>query len=298
MNSVFHQILSTSLTLIQVIEYYEQKAEDMRQGERDEDFHCKNGSFTDLINHGGILGHATTIYTVRVLQMFKEVFFKGLGMNCIEVEKDETRLLYELNKPSSKRVLKVKFDKSDFSISCTCKLFETLGLLCRHALRVLLVNNVNQIPVQYITHRWTKNARKRVTCEPIDSHSADEKSSRLLRFSELNHLGLNVFDKGAFTAEGTKIAKMKLMEALELIENDLGSTTNDVAIELHADENKVADPPCVKKKGLTNARIKSQLEKKKRKKTKSAIPSNMAQKKRGETMEKQTIPKPEAFGKN
>ncbi|GLU15039.1 hypothetical protein SLE2022_315690 [Rubroshorea leprosula] len=51
MNSVFHQILSTSLTLIQVIEYYEQKAEDMHQGERDEDFRCKNGSFVNLISH-------------------------------------------------------------------------------------------------------------------------------------------------------------------------------------------------------------------------------------------------------
>ncbi|GLT29122.1 hypothetical protein SLA2020_040080 [Shorea laevis] len=180
--------------------------------------------------------------------MFKEEFSKGLGLNCVEVEKDGTKLLYELDKSCSKRVLKVEFDKSDFSISCTCKLFKTLGLLCRHALRVLVVNNVNKILVQYIMQRWTKNAKKGVVYEPVNSTYDNEKSACLLHFSELNHLGHSVFDKGSFTIEGTKIVKMKLMEVLELIEKDLESSTEVAATEMHVDDNQVVLDPHVSEK--------------------------------------------------
>nr|CAD1840595.1 unnamed protein product [Ananas comosus var. bracteatus] len=282
-NSVFHQIFGTSLPLIQVIECYEKKAEDMRQGERDEDFHCKNGAPKSVISYGGILENAANVYTIKLFAMFKEEFLEGVGLNCIEVNVEQKLVTYTLNKPSEKKAFFVKFDTSDFNISCSCKLFESLGLLCRHSLRVLLVNNVNAIPTQYILHRWTKDAKKRLMCHTTESSNKDEKSARALRLSELNHLGHNIFDKGSLTVEGTKIVKDKLMETLELLEKSFGSLNTSENLkgksvcnsairfvnDTHSsDENmQVLDPPCVRKKGLTNARIKSQLEKKvKRKK--------------------------------
>ena len=55
------------------------------------------------------------------------------------------------------------FNQSNLIICCDCKLFETLGLLCCHDLRVFLMNNVNMIPDKYISCRWRRDAKKRLT---------------------------------------------------------------------------------------------------------------------------------------
>ena len=39
-NSVFHQIMKTSMPLIEVIKFYEENAAQMRQDEINEDFRC------------------------------------------------------------------------------------------------------------------------------------------------------------------------------------------------------------------------------------------------------------------
>lgn len=281
MNNVFHQVLGTSLTVTQVVEYYEEKVEYIRQKERDDDFNCKNGSLGEFISHGGLLGHAASIYTLSAFPMFKKQYLIMRGLSCNLTKKEGVVHVYEVQKPQGRRVKLVKFDQSNSTVVCSCKLFETLGILCRHALRVLFINNVNEIPAQYIMRRWTKEAKKGAQNFPTTSSSMGGKPSRLLRFSELNHLCLNISDKASLLVETTKVAKMKLMELLELIEKDVGSQNLveemsqivDVdAVELLPEENQnqnmvVLDPPYVRPKGVTNARIKSQLEKKNKKKT-------------------------------
>nr|CAD1843587.1 unnamed protein product [Ananas comosus var. bracteatus] len=221
-NSIFHQLLGTTLPPIKVIEFYELKSEEMRQVEQDENLLCNEGSFGNVFTHG-ILGHAASVYTRRLFEMFKEEFHEGLWMSCIEAGCEGSVVMYELNKSGEKKVLLVKFDKADSTIFCSCKLFETVGLFCSHALRVLLVNNVNEIPLHYIMHRWTKDARKRAIMSfSTESLSKEGKSARALRLSELNHIGHYVFDKGSLTARGERIVKERLIEALDLIEKEFG----------------------------------------------------------------------------
>ena len=44
-------------------------------------------------------------------------------------------------------------------VSCSCKLFGYLGILCRHALKIFDVMNIKEtIPSHYILKRWTKGA--------------------------------------------------------------------------------------------------------------------------------------------
>jgi hypothetical protein len=38
--------------------------------------------------------------------------------------------------------------------------YDAIGLLCKHALRVFNINEVNTLPSQYILHRWTKYAKR------------------------------------------------------------------------------------------------------------------------------------------
>jgi len=54
---------------------------------------------------------------------------------------------------------KVSYENSDeLDVSCSCSLFETEGLLCRHVLYILWRNHVTHIPESYILQRWRLDA--------------------------------------------------------------------------------------------------------------------------------------------
>ncbi|KAI9157294.1 hypothetical protein LWI28_020011 [Acer negundo] len=159
------------------------------------------------------------------------------------------------------------------------EMLESMGMLCRHALKVLDFNNVTSIPSKYILKRWIKEARKGnfVSCESSVSLSNNEKHIQLLSLSELMHEGNNFFSIASLTVSGTKIVKNKLVEEMELLEKDSETISmlecfKKVDEQLHDDllssEPPILNPPITKTKGQTNARLKSNLEKRKRKTTK------------------------------
>ena len=98
--------------------------------------------------------------------------------------------------------------------------------------------------------------------------------------SMLTHLGYNMFDKASLTDNGTKFIMDNLRELSREFEKYMMATNGveDVGKECPQDlahdevqpnldgEKPILDLPHVRKKGITNARIKCQLEKKKRKK--------------------------------
>jgi hypothetical protein len=48
----------------------------------------------------------------------------------------------------------VSWKDEEESISCSCKEFQFSGILCRHAIRVLLVKNYFCLPSKYLLFRW------------------------------------------------------------------------------------------------------------------------------------------------
>ncbi|XP_047064270.1 protein FAR1-RELATED SEQUENCE 11-like [Lolium rigidum] len=51
----------------------------------------------------------------------------------------------------------VTWNQREEQISCSCQMFESSGILCRHTLRVLTTLNYFQIPDHYLPVRWHKN---------------------------------------------------------------------------------------------------------------------------------------------
>jgi hypothetical protein len=57
----------------------------------------------------------------------------------------------------------VVYHHSDHIAHCSCKMFESEGMPCRHILFILKGKGLNKIPSHYIVNRWTKLA----TSKPI-----------------------------------------------------------------------------------------------------------------------------------
>ncbi|CAL8167751.1 unnamed protein product [Prunus armeniaca] len=170
------------------------------------------------------------------------------------------------------------------------------GLLCRHALKVLDSKNITSIPSQYILKRWTKGAKKGivVNSDLCESYNKKVRSAQSLRLSELMHEANNVVSVASLFDSRTRLVKQKLAEVMMLLESDMeiirpkenlnsvgDQTLHDVLIA----KPPVLNPPTIRAKGITNARIKSQLEKKRRKeKKKDARVGNSCRTSRPTTM--------------
>ena len=155
-----------------------------------------------------------------------------------------------------------------------------MGLLCRHALRVLNVRNVTKIPPQYILQRWQKDAKAGMcTKEHETLLQVKDKPSVTLRQNNLMRKAYDILSKGAESENGSRIAMKKLKEMEELIDKDVlewkglvyqESNSNEVLNKdsdvnengCPVDETPILDPPCVRPKGISNDRWKASLEKK------------------------------------
>ncbi|KAG9458544.1 hypothetical protein H6P81_003052 [Aristolochia fimbriata] len=78
----------------------------------------------------------------------------------------------------------MSFDEEEETILCSCKKFESEGILCRHALKTYLANNIFDIPNRYILERWTRDLVERKDCKPLVNLRYDDLCSKALRVVE------------------------------------------------------------------------------------------------------------------
>ncbi|XP_024165441.1 protein FAR1-RELATED SEQUENCE 5-like [Rosa chinensis] len=166
-NNVFTLMSTKTLSLTEFVHHYDKQAEQMRSSELEETFRCNNGIPTRAAKSSGIKKQAGMVYTRKIYNLFEFEFIASLAVKMEEVGSDGTLQTFELNEEGHKRVYIVQFNSSNLTISCSCQMYESMGWLCRHALRVLNVKNITQIPTQYILKRWTKDAKKGVEANSV-----------------------------------------------------------------------------------------------------------------------------------
>ncbi|KAL2899217.1 Protein FAR1-RELATED SEQUENCE 9 [Bienertia sinuspersici] len=106
-----------------------------------------------------LLEHARKVYTIALYLMFEENFIRGVPYIVIITAKQPLLFEYHVGHPKRDLIMHtITFDESMVTVDCTCKYFGEVGLLCKHSLRVLHLNNITYIPSKYIVKIWTKGA--------------------------------------------------------------------------------------------------------------------------------------------
>ncbi|RYR15661.1 hypothetical protein Ahy_B04g072559 [Arachis hypogaea] len=102
-------------------------------------------------------------------QKFREVQaqFRGKA-NCITRLTNSTLgySVYEVREQVSSSIFNkfvVTYDSVAAEVKCQCLLFESRGILCRHALSVLSFERVSQVSPRYILERWSKKVKRQHT---------------------------------------------------------------------------------------------------------------------------------------
>ncbi|WOG92501.1 hypothetical protein DCAR_0311770 [Daucus carota subsp. sativus] len=132
-------------------------------------------------------------YKHDLLQFFQH-FQSLLDDRCYDEYKADTKS--SINMPSLSypaEILK--------HICCYCKIFEFVGILCAHSLKIFFLKNIKRVPDGYIEKRWTTNAKVATTSLPqYRSTDDDPKIAMGRRYKDLSY----VFNRLAVRAAETE----------------------------------------------------------------------------------------------
>ncbi|KAH1081409.1 hypothetical protein J1N35_021170 [Gossypium stocksii] len=240
-----------------VIQHYEEKAKEFRQIELNQDFRCKNGA-PNKVNGRGILKHASNVYTLAMFKRFEEEFMDCIGLNCVEFSNIKNISLYHVIEDGRERIYCVEFNVPNSIVSCSCKMFESLGLLYRHALWVFLMNNVKEIPKNIYLEDGQKKQNRcwQVILEPYQ------------------HMKKNL---GVYCASALHLVEKEMATMQEVNDSEISKHTSfqDAINDGNgrSSEKLMFDHVCVKTKGSRNSRMKSQFEKNQKKNKGNALSS-------------------------
>uniref|UniRef100_A0A0A9EVH1 Protein FAR1-RELATED SEQUENCE n=1 Tax=Arundo donax TaxID=35708 RepID=A0A0A9EVH1_ARUDO len=207
------------------LKFFENSAEKRRQEEMQADYQANQGAPRI---HLPFLWQAANLYTPITFELFRKEY--ELSVDCMAYGCGEFGSLSEYmitDKNKSKDQL-VRFDSSDGTVACTCKKFESAGLLCCHILKVYELRNAKEIPPQYFLKRWRKDV-KLVTMDEIDgfNYDSDTKSSVPGRHAILCRLFYRIAAKAAENIETSALMANQSDQLLAEVERTLQSTLAD-----------------------------------------------------------------------
>ncbi|RYR51066.1 hypothetical protein Ahy_A06g026125 [Arachis hypogaea] len=213
---------------------------------------------------------------------FREVQaqFRGKA-NCITRLKNSALgySIYEVGEQVSSLIFNkfaVTYDSVAAEVKCQCLLFESRGILCRHALSVLSFEQVSQVSPRYILEQWSKKVKRRHT-HIKSSNDEPLMEPRSKRFDQLVFHLQNICEFASESEELTAILHraydnvMAEMEALKAKRKGTSSLSHEDA-NLES-VNELQSPPRIRTRGRSKNRLGSKLEKQianatKKKKTK------------------------------
>ncbi|XP_052169880.1 protein FAR1-RELATED SEQUENCE 4-like isoform X2 [Diospyros lotus] len=208
------------------------------------------------------------VYTISKFKEFQEELTGKMYCDIISTEVGYLGTRYEVqediifNETTKRKRFTVMFEGEKCHIVCSCHLFEFQGILCKHALSVLIRNDVKLIPDSYILRRWRKDVRRAYTRVKIN-YNGWVNTPEQVRYDQLQSLFANVANLVVDDKERTR----ELMELLENQMNDLtisrlrttcgSNLLSQGSVQSASDCGKVArtssglilDPHCTKTKG-------------------------------------------------
>ena len=136
----------------------------------------------------------------------------------------------------------VKYDGSMQTVICSCMKFSFVGILSRHALKILDKKNVRRIPSCYILNRWSKEAKAMTITSYLATNTSfdDPKEMTGKRYS---HLCRNFREIASYAAEHDLLTahahevSIELLKSLQAKKKDIFKVDEDGIAKVVLDED-------------------------------------------------------------
>lgn len=204
LKSYFGTVLTTQTPPNEFVVRYENAVEQRREEERREDFNSFNLQAV-LHTKDPIEEQCRRLYTLAMFKVFQKELLECYSYAGIKINVEGAISRYLVQKcGNGDERNTVAFNASNLNISCSCKMFEFEGVLCRHALKVFQIMNIRELPSRYILHRWTKHAKYGILRD-VDSGGGSQDFKALMLWT-LREEARNFIEAGAASLERYKLA--------------------------------------------------------------------------------------------
>ncbi|XP_057788544.1 protein FAR1-RELATED SEQUENCE 9-like [Salvia miltiorrhiza] len=222
-SKVIKNLCSASTSLHDFVLKFEEVQIQWRRKEAEEDALCI-GMPGLFVQNNELLSSAAKFLTRSVFRKLEHEASYSMNVDLIKgpssyASDDIEFTVSSGNSGGNPRV--VKFNRSSDLATCTCRLFETAGILCSHIFNIYYLMNVKSIPKEYLLTRLSRLAKNRISMN-LDFGNAVENDPELhiSSLAFVNQLMWSTYD----LAEYAKLHSDKR----DLIMNRLASLREEV----------------------------------------------------------------------
>ncbi|KAI8539219.1 hypothetical protein RHMOL_Rhmol09G0164500 [Rhododendron molle] len=264
MNAKLKRHLKSDLNLGLLFTYYDQVVCDKRYKEKQATFDSREKMVRVNFSNCPMLLQAAKVYTPPLFDLFHKEFDISTGCTCkvikLEVLGDEIRCVIQKHDEEREYVVlgSVELDaigaKTLTEVRYSCRKFESFGILCGHAIRVLSHMNVMEVPVKYILGRWRLDAK---SCSSKGKEVMVEENDRKLVISaRYRHLCPKIVTLATRASENDEAYKLVMdtitllraqVDDITLSKHGVGASSSGPDIDMGLD---LIDPNLKKAKGL------------------------------------------------
>ncbi|GAA0175189.1 hypothetical protein LIER_28417 [Lithospermum erythrorhizon] len=208
-NSYFDKYVHKKTTLREFLKQYEVILQDRYEEEAKADFDTWNKQHM-LKSPSPFEKQAVGVYTHAVFKKFQVEVLGAVACHPKELGgHDDRTITYRVQDFEKNQEFTVIVDKLKSEVSCICHLFEFRGFLCRHALIVLQICGIANIPMHYLLKRWTKDSKSRY----LVGAGFENVQSRLQRYNDLCARAVKLGEEGSLSQESYVLALRALDDA-------------------------------------------------------------------------------------
>ncbi|WOL03989.1 protein FAR1-RELATED SEQUENCE 5-like isoform X1 [Canna indica] len=271
MKNHFKKHFNRKLPLSKFLEQYCKSLNRFRENELREDHQSRHTKPILLVDMP-MLNEAAELYTRIMYNEFQEELKSQLSCICEPIGMDGTVYTFKVTLPGKSSFGIVELKPSNFTVSCSCRKFESMGILCMHALKVLNNNNILHLPTQYVLKRWKKDANAEIVSgKHYLMAKSDGQDLLTMQYTRVCQKAISIAVKSAFSEHALQIFDQELDKLIDEVDHVLHmaplnrQTEDDVTIV----ENIQQDPLGGKKKRGKKGRIKDGQDTKQKKKLQS-----------------------------
>ncbi|KAL9463985.1 hypothetical protein AB3S75_001729 [Citrus x aurantiifolia] len=158
MNAFFDGFVNSKTNLKQFVKQYENALRRKAELEWQADAKCFSKN-TPCVSRYEMEKQVEKMYTIAKFKEFQQEL--TALMHCDTM--DSVGLVTEISESlgqGKKKNFEVVFDETKCEVSCICSKFQFRGILCRHALSVLIRHGIEILPEMYILSRWRKDVKR------------------------------------------------------------------------------------------------------------------------------------------
>ncbi|KAM0905327.1 hypothetical protein ACQ4PT_017496 [Festuca glaucescens] len=234
LNAMLKRYLHVRLDLLDFFKHYERAVDDRRHAEVESDFYASQTS--PKVPRVRMLIQTSKEYTPAMFEIFRGEYDMAMRCCLYNSGHSDSTSEFKVSNSDHPRSHKwtVKFDPNGSKVSCSCKKFEFVRVLCHHALKVLDHNNIKELAPEYILKRWTRHAKKGPS-QAIQKCANDEETRVVLArwYGSLCRSYNNILSKAAENEEAYALLQSASLELMEKVDQIM-----------HGNQSKDMPPDC------------------------------------------------------